>query len=204
MHSYILPTTDPTFLFPLPSTSFPRPTKFVASIRHFHICTLSLSAQPQPSHLHMHKTAASPHPLTDHNLRLRNKTLHLPHREDNKMAKSTAQILNFPPPPHSRFRPLLAAILLLCCIPIAFYQLIPSFTHAADDIVASIVSHLHDSPCATDIEPRCCNAVLQIQPCVDECRKMYTDRVTWRETSEFDGCVEECRIGVEGGEGCEV
>jgi hypothetical protein len=158
----------------------------------------------------MHKTAASPHPLTEHNLRLRNKTQQLSHLEQNhhleqnKMAKSTAQILNFPPPPHSRFRPLLAAILLLCCIPIAFYQLVPSFTHAADDIVAGIVAHLHDSPCATDIEPRCCTAVLQIQPCVDECRKMYIDRVTWRETSEFDGCVDECKAGVDFGEGCEV
>jgi hypothetical protein len=120
------------------------------------------------------------------------------------MGRSNTHVLNFPGPTRSRCRLVLAAVLLFCCFPLAFYNLIPSFTHATDEMVAAIVMRLHESPCAPEVgSVHCCALFLDAAPCVDECRKLHVDRVTFRETREFDVCAEGCRVGL-GEAGCGV
>ncbi|KAH7380284.1 hypothetical protein DE146DRAFT_761016 [Phaeosphaeria sp. MPI-PUGE-AT-0046c] len=106
--------------------------------------------------------------------------------------------LNFPPTPRtstaSRFQRILAAFLLVLCIPIAIYQVVPRFTHATDEIVDSIVEHIRGSDmCASQIgNAHCCAIFLDAAPCVDECRKQHVDRATYVLTKEYDECADTC------------
>jgi hypothetical protein len=100
--------------------------------------------------------------------------------------------------PTSRCRSLLITILVLLCIPVFLYQLVPSYTHAADGLVTDVVSHFHrpnagSNLCTKEVgTPVCCAIYLAAAPCVDECRKVHVDRETLVLTQEYDECTDVC------------
>lgn len=116
------------------------------------------------------------------------------------MGKDTEmQYLNFPARKSAAFRAsrtkhILATILLLLCIPIAIYQLVPRFTHATDQVVDALVDRIRGADlCTADVGDRhCCALFLAAAPCVDECRKTHVDRETWVVTKEYDECADVC------------
>ncbi|OAK95398.1 hypothetical protein IQ06DRAFT_352432 [Phaeosphaeriaceae sp. SRC1lsM3a] len=109
--------------------------------------------------------------------------------------------LNFPSTPRkstaSRYKHILATFLLILCIPIAIYQLVPRFTHATDEIVDSLIEHIRGPEmCTSEIgNAHCCALFLDAAPCVDECRKQHVDRVTYMLTKEYDECADTCLAG---------
>jgi hypothetical protein len=113
------------------------------------------------------------------------------------MGKNTMPVLNFPNrhSTRSRCRFAIATILSILCIPVFFYHLVPSFTHATDDMVITLTSRLHgqSSQCTSEVgSAYCCTLFLDAAPCVDECRKAHVDRVTWALTKEYDQCADIC------------
>jgi hypothetical protein len=100
-----------------------------------------------------------------------------------------------------RYRSILPTLLVLLCIPIFFYHLIPKYTSATDSIISSLVHTLHPSSqptstfCTKEIgSPRCCALYLEAAPCVEECRKQHMDRQTFAVTKEYDECAEVCLV----------
>jgi hypothetical protein len=93
-----------------------------------------------------------------------------------------------------RYRPFPTPLLIMLCIPIFFYQLVPSFTEATDNAVNTFASRfLYQPLCTTDIgDAQCCNLYLDAVPCQDECRKQHVDRETLRLTWEYEACADEC------------
>ncbi|KAF2026436.1 hypothetical protein EK21DRAFT_74216 [Setomelanomma holmii] len=109
------------------------------------------------------------------------------------------RVLNFSTPQKSRYRPVITTFLLLLCIPIFFYHLVPSFTHATDDFMASITTRIRGQKtsrgefCTKKIgDAQCCNLYLDASPCIDECRKQHVDRVSYILTKEYDQCADRC------------
>ncbi|KAH8722664.1 hypothetical protein GQ44DRAFT_563269, partial [Phaeosphaeriaceae sp. PMI808] len=95
-------------------------------------------------------------------------------------------------------RPLLTSILLLLCIPIFVYHLVPSFTHATDNALNILATNLRgqtpqSSFCTSEVgDAHCCALFLHAMPCTDECRKQHVDRQTFAITKEYDECAEVC------------
>ncbi|KAF1918298.1 hypothetical protein BDU57DRAFT_537870 [Ampelomyces quisqualis] len=114
------------------------------------------------------------------------------------MGKADTHILNFKTPAPSRTRPIVAAILLVLCIPIFFYHVLPGFTHATDDFLSLLTMQLrgHASRadfCTSEVgNTHCCSLVLDAAPCVDDCRKQHVDRVTYTLTKEYEECSDKC------------
>jgi hypothetical protein len=114
-----------------------------------------------------------------------------------KMGKSEMRILNFPKPAASpsRYRRILVTLLFVLCIPIFFYQLVPSFTHASDAFIADLATRIRSqaSFCTKDVgDAQCCALYLTAAPCVDECRKQHVNRVTYKLTLEYEECADRC------------
>lgn len=116
------------------------------------------------------------------------------------MGKSEMHVLNFKTPARSRTRPILASILLVLCIPIFFYHLLPSFTNATDDFMSVLVMQLRGQTSRADFctsqvgNTHCCALYLDANPCVDECRKQHVDKVTYMLTKEYDECSDKCLV----------
>jgi hypothetical protein len=97
-----------------------------------------------------------------------------------------------------RYRPLAIAILTILCIPIFLYQLLPSFIHTTDALVADAVSYLPrpnagSNFCTKNVgTPVCCTMYLDAAPCVDVCRQTHVDRETLVLTLEYDECADAC------------
>ncbi|KAF1936151.1 hypothetical protein EJ02DRAFT_359729 [Clathrospora elynae] len=96
-----------------------------------------------------------------------------------------------------RYHPLLTTILLLLCIPVFFYHLVPSFTSATHVFVFRIASNMHPSSdshlCTKEIgDAHCCGLFMDAEPCVDWCRQRFVDRETLRLTAEYETCADQC------------
>ncbi|EOA90382.1 hypothetical protein ACJQWK_07852 [Exserohilum turcicum] len=110
------------------------------------------------------------------------------------MRPATKPSLRYAPRPH----PLLATVLVFSCILVFFYQLVPSFTHATDQIVTSVTDYLdlHTTGrnlCTKEVGTAyCCRLLLDAEPCVSECRTQHVDRVTQSLTLEYDRCASQC------------
>jgi hypothetical protein len=124
-------------------------------------------------------------------------------RDREMMGKNAMPVLNFPKrhATHSRCRFVTSAILLILCIPIFLYHLVPTFTHATDDIMITFTTRLRgqSSQCTSEVGSAfCCTLFLNAAPCVDECRKIHVDRVTWMLTKEYDECADTCLATYQG------
>ena len=98
-----------------------------------------------------------------------------------------------------RYQRILTILLVIFCIPITFYHLVPLFTHATNNAVNSLASKLiqtsRGNQCTKDIgDATCCTLYLDAAPCQDECRKQYVDRETLSLTLAYDQCAEECLV----------
>jgi hypothetical protein len=119
------------------------------------------------------------------------------------MGKSEMGILNFPgtTASTSRYRSILITVLFVLCIPIFFYQLIPSFTHASDAFISDLATRIRSqaSFCTKDVgDAQCCAMYLTAAPCVDECRKQYVNRITYKLTLEYEECADVCLVEYSG------
>jgi hypothetical protein len=104
------------------------------------------------------------------------------------------RVLKFPTPstaPH-RYRSIIISLLLLLCIPIFVYHIVPGFTRATDELLEDLATRIRgDGFCTKEVGSRqCCALFLEAAPCVDECRKKYVDRETWMLTREYEECAE--------------
>jgi hypothetical protein len=99
-----------------------------------------------------------------------------------------------------RYRLLLTVFLVLICIPIFFYHLVPSFTSLADKTMYNLSDNILGQTsrgefCTRKIGDRhCCMLYLDASPCVDTCRKDYVDRETLDVTLAYDQCVDQCLV----------
>jgi hypothetical protein len=96
-----------------------------------------------------------------------------------------------------RHRPMLTTLLIILCVPIAFYQLVPSSTQAADDAVNTLASKLlrQTLMCTADIgDAQCYTLYLDTAPCLDECRKEHVDRETFTLTLQYKECADQCLV----------
>ncbi|UPX17404.1 uncharacterized protein EKO05_0007763 [Ascochyta rabiei] len=120
------------------------------------------------------------------------------------MFKSEMYILRRPRMTPSRSRTILATILLMICVPIFFYQLVPAFTRSVDSVIESVIVHLRESHCTAEIgDGHCCALFMEATPCVEECRKKFVDRETFTLTLEYDECADTCLHGWEGCNGAQ-
>jgi len=112
----------------------------------------------------------------------------------NKMRFATPSNSKYAP----RYRAIFTTLLFVLCGLFFFYQLVPSFTHTTDRVVASLTSHLRTQPPGSDLctsqvgNAQCCSLYLDAAPCVDECRNQHVDRETLSLTLEYDKCASEC------------
>jgi hypothetical protein len=121
---------------------------------------------------------------------------------DSTMGQNTMLVLHFPThrTTTSRTRSTIASILILLCVPMFFYHLVPSFTHATDEFITIITSTMRgqSSQCTREIgSTYCCTLFMESAPCVDECRREHVDRVTWILTEEYDECANTCLVRYE-------
>lgn len=90
------------------------------------------------------------------------------------------------------------AILMLLGLAAFFYKILPTFTSMTDSIAAAIAARLQESNqflnfCTKEVgEGLCCQLHLEAEPCVDECRKAFLDRQTFRPTKEYRSCADAC------------
>jgi hypothetical protein len=111
----------------------------------------------------------------------------------NEMRTTTRPQCRYTP----RYRAILPTLLILLCIPIFFYRLVPRFTHATDDFILSPTNTIHPQStsafCTKEVgTPHCCAVYLAASPCLDECRKQHMDRETLSVTAQYDICATEC------------
>lgn len=117
-----------------------------------------------------------------------------------RMSKSEMRVLHYRAPTIWPIRAVIASILTVLCLPIFFYHLVPSFTHATDDFMDSISTRilrqqLGSDFCTSDVgSPQCCLVYLDAQPCLDECQKQHIDRVSFALTREYDECADQCLV----------
>jgi hypothetical protein len=119
------------------------------------------------------------------------------------MSKSEMRMLNFPTrtASTSHYRRIFITLLFVLCIPIFFYQLVPSFTHASDAFIADLATRIRGqaSFCTKDLgDAQCCALYLSAAPCVDECRKQHVSRVTYKLTLEYEECADICLVEFSG------
>lgn len=116
------------------------------------------------------------------------------------MSKPEMRVLHYRTPTTWPIRAVLASILMVLCLPIFFYRLVPSFTHATDDFMSSISTRIlqqqvREGFCTSEIgSPQCCLIYLDAQPCLDECQKQHVDRVSFTLTKEYDECADQCLV----------
>ncbi|EDU43020.1 hypothetical protein PtrSN002B_009962 [Pyrenophora tritici-repentis] len=98
----------------------------------------------------------------------------------------------------SRSRPITTLILLLICVPLVLYHVLPCLTQAINNF---ITSHLGNSStekssfCTQNVgSQECCAIYLTAQPCLDECAKLYIDRETMGLTAQYDECADQCLV----------
>jgi hypothetical protein len=114
------------------------------------------------------------------------------------MGNPEMRVLNFKSTSTPRYRIILATCLFVLCIPIFFYRLVPSFTHASDAFIADVTSRIRAQSssggfCTKEIgNAQCCALYLAASPCVDECMKQHVDRLTFTLTQEYDECADTC------------
>jgi hypothetical protein len=114
------------------------------------------------------------------------------------MGKPDMHILNFKRPTASRNHTIASALLLVLCIPVFMYNLVPTFTHATDDFISVLAMRLQGQASRADFctnevgSAYCCSLFLDASPCVDECQKQYVDRVAFMPTKEHAECAETC------------
>jgi hypothetical protein len=110
------------------------------------------------------------------------------------MHKSEMRIVNLPSLASQRYRPVLITLLLLLCMLIFFYHLVPNFTRATDDFMLDLATRLRDQEfCTKEVGgARCCRLFLDAAPCVDECQKQHMNRMTFMLTKEYEVCADEC------------
>jgi hypothetical protein len=119
--------------------------------------------------------------------------------EVEEMSKPEMRLLTRTWLSRSYSRSILVIILSVLCIPVFFYQLVPSFTHSADDLIVEVITHFRGSHCTADIgDAQCCALFMEAAPCVDECRKQFVDRETFTLTLEYDQCADTCLRSWEG------
>jgi len=111
----------------------------------------------------------------------------------NEMHTTTRPQCRYTP----RYRAILPTLLILLCIPIFFYQLVPKYTHATDDFISSLTNTLRPQStstfCTKEVgTPHCCAVYLAAAPCLDECRKQHMDRETLSVTAQYESCADEC------------
>jgi len=113
-------------------------------------------------------------------------------------SRSNMPVFHFSNPASSRYRPVITTLLLVVCIPIFFYHIVPTFTHTTDDFISVLAMRLRGPSsraalCTSEVgSAYCCNLFLTASPCVDECRKQHLDRVTYVITEEYDVCADNC------------
>ncbi|KAH4347144.1 hypothetical protein HBH98_102650 [Parastagonospora nodorum] len=114
--------------------------------------------------------------------------------------KSDMHILHSSNPASSRHRPAITTLLLVLCVPIFFYHIVPTFTHTTDDFMSILAVRLRGPSsraalCTSEVgSAYCCDLFLNASPCVDECRKQHLDRVTYMITEEYDVCADKCLV----------
>jgi hypothetical protein len=110
------------------------------------------------------------------------------------MLKSEMRIHNFFSPSAQRYRVILVALLLVLCVPLFFYNLMPNFTRTTDEFILDLAMRIRGQDyCTKEIGgARCCRLFLDATPCVDECRKHHVNRVTFVLTREYEICADEC------------
>ena len=97
-----------------------------------------------------------------------------------------------------RYRALLVIALSLLFLPLAIYQLVPSFTHATDNMIAQLFG---SSPpggefCTREIGNfACCTLYLEAMPCMEGCRHEYLNQETMELGEGYEGCEEGCLSG---------
>jgi hypothetical protein len=165
--------------------------------------TFSAARQTEP-YMHHNNPTVSPHLTTSGQLpqqylrrRVSDHQPNKPARNRKMMGKNEMPVSNFSErhATRSRCRFVVSTILLILCIPVFFYHLAPTFTHATDDIMTSLTTRLRgqSSQCTSEVgSAYCCTLFLDAAPCVDECRKIHVDRVTWMLTEEYDECSDTC------------
>lgn len=100
----------------------------------------------------------------------------------------------------ARNPPLLTTLLICLCILVFFYQLVPSFTEATDEIVGLVTDHFNLRPAGSDSctkevgSAQCCGLFLAAAPCLEQCRKLHIDRETLSLTLEYDECASQCLV----------
>jgi hypothetical protein len=114
------------------------------------------------------------------------------------MDKSAMHVLSFSKPALSRYRPVITTLLIVLCIPLFFYHLVPTFTHATDGFMSVLVVRLRDQAsradfCTSEVgSAHCCGLFLDASPCTDDCRKQHVDKVTYALTQEYEDCADKC------------
>ena len=123
------------------------------------------------------------------------------HLPKNRMCPSSRPSQHHYTPRYSpRYRSVVTTLLILLCIPIFFYHLIPRYTSATDGIISSLAHKLHpagttSSFCTKEVGSlQCCALYLAAAPCQDECRKNHMDRETLALTKEYDECADQCLV----------
>jgi hypothetical protein len=149
--------------------------------------------------MHHYNPTVSPQLTPQSSLRRRASNRHLTKgaRDSTAMGEHTMPVLNFPNHRStlSRNHSIIASVLLVLCIPIFIYHLVPTFTHATDDFVTVITTKLRgqSSQCTSEVgSAYCCTLFLDATPCIDACRKQHVNRVTWVLTKEYDECADTC------------
>jgi len=107
--------------------------------------------------------------------------------------------------PALRSRSLRSPVLIILVICAFLYTISPMLSAASTAMVPSIRSSTgaHPRPipniCTAAIgEGLCCQLHLEAEPCLDECRRSFTDRQTFRPTAQFDECASGCLFAYEG------
>ena len=123
--------------------------------------------------------------LLDHHDMMKDLAVDWRHLPKNRMCPSSRPSQHHYTPRYSpRYRSVVTTLLILLCIPIFFYHLIPRYTSATDGIISSLAHKLHpagttSSFCTKEVGSlQCCALYLAAAPCQDECRKNHMDRET--------------------------
>ncbi|RMZ70665.1 zinc transporter yke4 [Pyrenophora seminiperda CCB06] len=100
----------------------------------------------------------------------------------------------------SRTRPIITLLLVLICVPMFLYHILPSLSSIINDYRSSHSSRPATSTfCTKEVgSAQCCAIYLAAQPCLDECRKKHVDRETMALTAEYDECADQCLVEYNG------
>lgn len=156
-------------------------------------------------HMHQHKTPVLPILATERlpntlKYRMSDTPLQTTERDSLWRDKGTSDmhVLPFNSPASSRYRPVITTLLLVLCIPIFFYHIVPTVTSTTDDFMYILATRLRGPSsraalCTSEVgSAYCCDLFLNAAPCVDECRKQHLNRVTYVITKEYDVCADKC------------